>query len=137
MFGLLKSNPSATATSADSANPSTAAPQLPVAAPAVDIIDNGAEIVLYADVPGVPASGLEVTIDGDRLALRGTVASQAPKGLNAVHREHAPRVFERAFVLSDTIDRERISAKVADGVATVTLPRRGAVAPRKETVQVA
>ena len=128
MFGLLKPAPSES---------TSATAQLPVATPAVDLVDTGKEVVLYADLPGVDAAGLEVTVDGDRLTLRGRSSSQAPQGLTAVHREHAPRIFERSFVLSETIDRERIAAKITDGVATVTLPRRDAVAPRKVSVQVA
>lgn len=129
MFGLLK--PAVPSESA------SATQQLPVASPAVDLVDTGKEVVLYADLPGVDAAGLDVTVDGDRLTLRGRSNPQAPQGLAAVHREHVPRVFERSFVLSDTIDRERIAAKISDGVATVTLPRRDAVAPRKVSVQVA
>lgn len=128
MFGLLK--PTAPAES------TPATQHLPVATPAVDLVDTGKEVVLYADLPGVDAAGLEVTIDGDRLTVRGRSATQAPQGLTAVHREHVPRIFERNFVLSDTIDRERIAAKITDGVATVTLPRRDAVAPRKVAIQV-
>ena len=127
MFGLLKPA---------SASESTTA-QFPVATPAVDLIDTGKEVVLYADLPGVDAAGLDVTVDGDRLTVRGRSTSQAPQGLTAVHREHVPRAFERSLVLPETIDRERITAKITDGVATVTLPRRDAVAPRKVSVQVA
>lgn len=138
MFGLLKPISSSTAASSTPARDSAAdAQQLPVATPAVDLVDTGKEVVLYADLPGVDAAGLDVTVDGDRLTLRGRPSSQVPQGLTVVHREHGPRVFERSFVLSDTIDRGRIAAKISDGVATVTLPRRDAVAPRRVSVQVA
>lgn len=131
MFGLLKSAP------ASAPAPESATAPLPVATPTVDLVDTGKEVVLYADLPGVDAAGLDVTVDGDRLTVRGRSATQAPQGLTAVHREYGPRVFERSFVLSDTIDRERIAARISEGVATVTLPRRDAVAPRKVPVQVA
>ena len=139
MFSLFKPAP-ATATTTGAAAATATAPaaeDLPTATPAVDLLDNGREVLLYADLPGVDASGLEVMIEGDRLTLRGTPTWRNPQGLSPAYQEYGPRVFERTFALSDTIDRERIAVRLNAGVATVTLPRRDAVAPRKVQVQVA
>ena len=114
-----------------------AAEQLPVVTPAVDIIDTGGDVVLYADLPGVAPSGLEVTVEGDRLTVRGTPTVREPQALRALHRETRPRVFERSFALAEGIDRERIVARIANGVARITLPRSAAQSPRRIQVQVA
>ena len=114
----------------------SAAQERPVIAPAVDIIDTGGDVVLYADLPGVAAAGLEVTVEGDRLTVRGTPAVPEPQGLRALHRETRPRIFERSFSLTEGIDRERIVARISDGVARITLPRSAAQTPRRIQVQV-
>lgn len=132
MFSLFKAAPAA----AQSA-PAAPVADLPVVSPAVDIRDNGREVILTADLPGVPATGLEVTVDGDRLTIRGVPNQAVPKELQIVHQESVPRIFERTFALSETIDRAAISARIQHGIATITLPRRGAVAPRKVQIAVA
>ncbi len=129
MFSLFKSAPAQPA-------PATPVADLPVVVPAVDIRDNGREVVLTADLPGVPATGLEVTVDGDHLTVRGVPNQGMPTELQIVHQESVLRIFERSFALSETIDRAAISARIQNGVATITLPRRGAVAPRKVQIAV-
>lgn len=130
MFSLFTQKPySATTSSAGAAT-------LPTVTPDVDIVDTGREIILYADLPGVSAAALDLAVEGDRLTVRGTPKGSQPSGLTLVHGESLVRTFERTYVLSDTIDRERITARINDGVAVITLPRRDAVSPRKIQVQV-
>ena len=133
MFSLFKNAP---AKSTEAASPTETRP-LPVVYPDVDIVDSGRDIVLYADLPGVAPSGLDLSIEGDRLSLTGTPSVAQPTGLRLVHQEVEARRFEVTFSLSDTIDRERVHARISDGVAVITLPRRDAVAPRRIQVQVA
>jgi len=130
MFSLFSQKPHSATTS------SAGAVTLPTVTPDVDIVDTGREIILYADLPGVSAAALDLAVEGDRLTVRGTPNGSQPSGLTLVHGESVVRTFERTYVLSDTIDRERISARINDGVAVITLPRRDAVSPRKIQVQV-
>jgi HSP20 family molecular chaperone IbpA len=133
MFSLFKT----ASQSAPQATNGSAATDLPSVQPYVDLQDEGQRIVLTADLPGVASAGLEVTVDGDRLTVRGRPAITAPTGMHLVHAEVQPRVFERTFILSETIDREGITARIVNGVAEITLPRRQAATPRRVAVQVA
>ena len=127
MFSLFKALPSASSTNSG---------ELPTATPLVDLRDSAEGIVLTADLPGVAAGGLEVTVDGDRLTIRGRSTAAAPAGMQAVHSELQPRTFERSFIISETINREAITARIANGVAEITLPRRQVATPRRVAVQV-
>ena len=133
MFSLFRNAPTKPAETTSSGE----ARVLPAVNPEVDIVDTGRELILYADLPGVASSGLDLSIEGDRLSLKGTPSVAQPAGLRLVHQEAAARRFEVTFSLSDTIDRERIHARINEGVAVITLPRRDAVAPRRIQVQVA
>lgn len=128
LFSQPASAPAAPATSAPAASWSEATPN-------VELLDTGSDLVLVAEVPGVAANGLDLTVEGDRLTLTATPTTQVPKGLQPLHQECPPRRFTRSFVLSETIDSARISASVNDGVARITLPRRTTSAPRRIIVK--
>lgn len=87
--------------------------------PAVDIHSTDSEVVLLADVPGVRKSELVVEVEGDYLAIEGRVAGRR-------ERESAlPWGYHRRFRLSPGIDRDRIKARLEDGVLRVRLSKVG------------
>jgi HSP20 family molecular chaperone IbpA len=47
------------------------------------------------------------------------------------HRESRPENFRRSFELDPSIDAGKISAKIEQGVVTLTLPKAEQVKPRK------
>ena len=51
-----------------------------------------------------------------------------------IHRESRPENFRRTFELDPSIDPGKISAKIEQGVVTLTLPKAEQVKPRKITV---
>jgi HSP20 family molecular chaperone IbpA len=132
MFGLLKPSTQTPATATPSSPAATVATsQRPTAVPRVDIRETDAAVILTADMPGVPANGVEVQVHGDVLTLRGTSAIAEPERLTALWREYAARDYERSFRLGQAIDSERVGATVKDGVVRVTLPKRVAAQARR------
>jgi HSP20 family protein len=102
-------------------------------APEVNIIENEAQFVLEADMPGVNKEGLEVTLEGNELTLTGHRQEGQVKG-NLVHRESRAADFRRIFELAPDIDATRIAAQIDSGVLTVTLPKAEKVKPRRIAV---
>jgi HSP20 family protein len=51
-----------------------------------------------------------------------------------LHRESRPEDFRRTFELDPSIDADKISAKVEQGLVTLTLPKTEHVKPRKIAV---
>ena len=96
--------------------------------PAVDIYETDGELVLLADVPGVPKDGVDIKLEDGVLEITAhrTVADEEP-----VYEEYQPASFYRAFNLSDKVDAEGIEAGLADGVLTLTLPKTPKAKPRK------
>jgi len=112
------------------AEAAVAQPETVAVTPPVDIRDDGNDVVILADVPGVGSSGLDLTIEGQELLLRATPT--APTNGTLRYADRAPhRVYERRFTLSDGIDRDHIQATIADGVARITLARRSASRTRR------
>jgi HSP20 family protein len=103
--------------------------------PAVDIEEYADKFVLYADVPGVDPKSIEVTLEKGVLSLSGArERAVEQKGVEARRQERASGRFFRRFSLPDTIDAESVSARGANGVLEVVIPKRTAVQPRKITV---
>lgn len=130
MFGLLKPRTTESAASTTEARPADRR----TAAPRVDIHESAEAVHLLADMPGVAADGLEVSVHGDVLTLRGRSRAQEPEKTHAIWREYAIRDYERSFRLGHAIDSERITAAVKDGVVRVTLPKAAVAQPKRIAV---
>ncbi len=94
-----------------------------VAQPRVDIVERDGELMLLADMAGVSAENLDITLENSELTLHGKATDRNV-------------LYQRAFTVGRRIDRENIVANVKDGVLTLTLPRLPEAEPKKITVQV-
>lgn len=102
--------------------------------PQVDIYETPNEVILLADMPGVSKENLHVEIDKDELTISGkyTDTDSSSKKLLS---ECLYGEYYRVFTLSDTIDQEKITAKLDNGVLTVTLPKHEKVKPKKIAIE--
>jgi HSP20 family protein len=104
-------------------------------APAVDIEEFKDRFVIYADVPGVDPTSIDVTLEKGVLQLTGERA-QRPENSEVQSRrtERAIGRFQRRFALPDTADSEAVSASGRNGVLEIVIPKRPQVQPRRITV---
>jgi HSP20 family protein len=101
--------------------------------PRVNIVSAPHGYVLEAEMPGVAKSGLDVTVENDQLTITGKRSTYESPGV-LLHGESRAHGFRRMFEIDASIDRSRISAKLEQGVLTLTLPKAEAVQPRKVVV---
>lgn len=106
---------------------------LPNFIPHVDVYEDKKAITLLADMPGVDKDGVYIDLKEDQLTIHGK-AVQAEAQETFLHKEYETGNYFRQFTLSDMIDREKITAKMVDGVLTLTLPKAEKAAPKKITV---
>jgi len=98
--------------------------------PAIDVRANEDELVFACDVPGVKRDDLEITIEGGTLTIRGRRQYQGGEN-ERVLLGRSYGAFEKRFTLPDTVDAERMTADLADGVLTVTVPKQPKAKPRR------
>jgi len=98
--------------------------------PNVDIFETNDGYVLEAEMPGVNKDGLEITVHGTEITLTGRRANVVPQGV-ALVAERRSADFRRSFELDPATDSSRISAKMNQGVLTLSLPKSERVKPRK------
>lgn len=99
--------------------------------PPIDIYETPDGLVLYADLPGVDSSGLDLQVQDNRLTLFGRVTSSESETAQMLHQEYQVGDFLRSFILSDEVDHDRIQAKLTNGVLRVELPRAPRASPRR------
>lgn len=89
------------------------------------------DIIFRANVPGVTAEQLELTVQDNTLslALRREVA--LPEGFTAQRRERVPFEVRRNISLPYRVDADRTQAELRDGRLTVTMARVQKASPRQ------
>ena len=98
--------------------------------PQVDIYEDKGGITVLADMPGVDKEGVSIDLKEDQLTINGKVLFPEEKE-TFLHREYESGNYFRQFTLSDMIDREKIAARMADGVLTLILPKAQKAVPKK------
>lgn len=94
------------------------------AAPSVDVAEDDKAYKITAELPGLEAKDVEVSISGDMLVLKGEKKQETEKKeKNYYMSERAYGSFQRSFALPDGVDRDKIAADLAKGVLTITLPK--------------
>jgi HSP20 family protein len=105
--------------------------------PAVNIMEKKDAIQITADLPGMKAEDVEVTVDNGALTIRGERTLEEATEGETYHRiERVYGVFERTFTLPNSVDTTKIEAKFANGEMVVSLPKREESKPRSVKVKV-
>ena len=102
-------------------------------APPASVTDTADGYMLEIEMPGVKKDGLDISVENHELTIVGRRSVRAVEG-TVIHRESRPENFRRTFELDPSIDANRISAKIDQGLMTLTLPKAEHVKPRKITV---
>ncbi len=105
--------------------------------PDVDIIEEKDETVLTADLPGVDEKSLDITLEKNVITIRGRIGTEIPAGLRLAYGEYEVGDYERAFTLSDEVDKEKIQASIKSGVLKLVLPKAAAAKTRKIAITAA
>jgi HSP20 family protein len=101
--------------------------------PLADVSENEAEYTVAIDLPGIDRSTLEISIDENRLSVKGT----RPAPESNQHRAECPRGnFLRSFSVPAAVDQKEIKADYKDGVLLVHLPKRPEKQPQKVKINI-
>jgi HSP20 family protein len=99
-------------------------------APPASVIEGADGYTLHVEMPGVNKQGLEVLVENNELTIGGRRSLPTVEG-TLIHHELRPENYQRAFELDPSIKADKISAKIDQGLATLTLPKAEHIKPRK------
>jgi HSP20 family protein len=102
----------------------------------VDVTEDDKVYTLRAEIPGVKKEDIEITIEGDQVAISAEVKNDRDSGeggrlLRA--ERHYGKVY-RAFALGQDVDQAGAQAKYTDGVLQLTLPKKAAVTSKRISI---
>lgn len=103
----------------------------------VDVSENEKAYTLRAEVPGVKKEDINVTIDGDTVAISAEVKHEkdVKNGDRVLRSERYYGKLYRAFTLGQAVEEAGTSAKYADGVLELTLPKKAAAQAKRIAIQ--
>jgi len=112
----------------------TAAEQIrhsgPAYSPDVDVYVSDDAALFVAGLPGVNKGDVTIEVDETQsLIIRGKTGCKEPE--NAVFRQYQVGNYYRAFQLSDDYDKDKISAKLENGLLEITIPKKEEAKPRR------
>ncbi len=91
--------------------------------PDVDIIEQPEEYLVFADLPGVGESDLRVQLEKGELSIDAKPSVRPDDAWQAVYTEYRLGGYHRKFLMGESIDADRISARVQSGVLEIHLPK--------------
>lgn len=103
----------------------------------VEVSEGDKAYTLRAELPGVKREDINVTIDGDTVAVSAEAKSEkdVKNGERVLRSERYVGKLYRAFTLGQTMDEASATAKYSDGVLELTLPKKAAVQAKRITIQ--
>ena len=103
--------------------------------PALNVSRDAENFYVRAELPGVKADELDISVERNKLALAGKREAAEADGASYHRRERASGAFDRTITLPTEFDAGRVEARYADGVLTITLPLSESSKGRRIAVQ--
>jgi len=104
--------------------------------PAVNLWTGDEDVVLTAEMPGVEASDLDVSVCDNTLTLRGSHKADTLQEGETYHRqERGSGSFVRTVQLPFAVEADKVEARLEKGILRLTLPRAEADKPKQIEVK--
>lgn len=105
--------------------------------PVVEVVDCNGEYRIAAEVPGLAASDVDITLHDSMLTIRGEKSEEKRKEkTDYLLSERRYGSFHRAIPLPSGADAEHISAELSNGVLTVIIPKNAAAKAAERKIEV-
>ena len=91
--------------------------------PPIDVYETADRYIVAAEVPGLARDQIELAMADSRLTIRGQRVEATGEKVHYHQVERGHGTFSRTFEFNDKIDADKVTADLANGVLTVTLPK--------------
>jgi HSP20 family protein len=117
--------------------PGTRAESSATWAPALDMYESDSALTVEAELPGLEAKDIEISLEDDILHIKGERKFTDEVKEENYHRiERAYGYFERNVPLPRKVDKDKVAATVTDGVLKIEMPKAEETKPRQIPIKV-
>lgn len=102
--------------------------------PATDIFETDDTLTVVMEMPGVDRNAIDINLENDVLRVEAKIDPAKYEGMEPLYTEYNVGHFARSFTLSNKIDQQQISARLDDGVLTLTLKKAKEAIPRRISI---
>lgn len=104
--------------------------------PRVDVFERENALVIRAEVPGMSADDVDVTVEDSTLVIAGARSLPEEQVTGYQRKEIFEGEFRRTLILPEGLETDQISASYRDGLLEVSIPKSPEVLPKKIQVKV-
>jgi HSP20 family protein len=105
--------------------------------PAMDLVEDGDEFVLRADLPGISEGDVKIELQDNVLTVSGERKAEREDRKEGYYRlERSSGAFARSLTLPDGVEPEQIKASFDRGVLEIHVPKPEVRKPHKVEIAV-
>lgn len=106
--------------------------------PRADIFEDSVNYYLHIELPGIAKEDVKISVNEEKiLTIKGEKKPAEVRGNNSFLRtERVFGGFSRSFIVPDNLNIEQITAKYADGVLELSLPKVEPPAPKEIEINI-
>ena len=106
-------------------------------APPIDLSEEENAYKITAELPGLDAKDVDISVTGDRLILKGEKRQDKEERDKSYYfSERSYGSFQRAFELPTSVDRDKVAADFSKGVLTITLPKTAEAQSQAKKIEI-
>jgi len=100
--------------------------------PAIDLYEDGDNLVVKVELPGLKKEDIAISLDDAVLNISGERRTESKATNGTVHRrERAVGGFSRGLGLPYPVNADGVKAGYTDGILTITLPKAEQAKPKQ------
>ncbi|NSW85160.1 MAG: Hsp20/alpha crystallin family protein [Syntrophobacteraceae bacterium] len=103
--------------------------------PALNVTEDADRITVTAELPGIKAEDLDISVVGKTLTLRGERKPDVAENVSYHRRERMAGKFQKAMTLPYEVNAEGVEAECKNGVLKLVLPKAEHAKPRKISIK--
>jgi HSP20 family protein len=105
--------------------------------PTLDLYEEGNDLIVEADLPGIPKDAVKVSCTNNTLTIQGETKKEAEEKREGHYRaERRYGSFYRTVTLPETVEFEKARAQFRDGVLQITLPKQNKPESKARTIPI-
>lgn len=108
--------------------------------PRLDVVETDEALLVACDIPGVDAKDIELNVVNNVLTIQGEKrpagGDKEREGITNYRRETWYGSFQRTLALPDSIDPDKVSAELKNGVLSIHIAKREERKPKRIGIKV-